>query len=217
VGGKRWIVDPYGDQGAYKGDFDEDKQLPHGLGKMDYTDGRIYSGEWSHGQWNGKGKAVFGNKDVFEGNYYQDQRHGYGVYNWHDGRQYAGEFCMDQRQGKGTYNWPDGANYKGEFQKGLRHGEGLYMFKDGSVYTGEWQRGKYHGVGEVRVVFALCPMFTPALCSRIVSFSFVGSVIGQTDGYTRESGYLERLMGMDSNFDLMGRFVMMGNGIMINR
>ena len=143
----KWVVDPYGDQGEYAGELDAEG-LPKGQGTMQYTDGRIYNGEWRQGQWHGTGEAVFMNQDVFQGMYHQDQRHGYGTYKWNDGRVYAGEFCMDQRQGQGTYRWPDGARYEGEFHKGLRHGEGRYTFTDNSVYTGEWRKGKYHGVGE---------------------------------------------------------------------
>lgn len=57
---QHWIVDPYGDQGKYEGDLlDEDNEtadsddsdkkptkLPHGTGRMEYTDGRVYEGEW---------------------------------------------------------------------------------------------------------------------------------------------------------------------------
>lgn len=156
--GKHWVVDPYGDQGQYEGGLkpktDENEEdsisekLPHGHGKMEYTDGRIYEGEWKNGHWHGQGKAVFSNRDTYIGNYYQDQRHGKGLYEWSDGRVYKGEFHMDQRQGKGLYTWPDGAKYSGEFFKGLRHGQGDYTFRDGSIYSGEWQKGKYHGHGE---------------------------------------------------------------------
>jgi ElaB/YqjD/DUF883 family membrane-anchored ribosome-binding protein len=148
---KKWVVDPYGDQGEYTGELDAEG-LPFGNGTMQYTDGRVYTGEWEQGTWHGAGKAVFCNQDVFQGRYHQDQRHGYGEYKWNDGRSYAGEFYMDQRQGKGKYSWPDGAHYDGDFHKGLRHGEGRYTFNDGSAYAGEWNKGKYHGVGEVSEV-----------------------------------------------------------------
>ena len=165
-GQKTWIVDKYGDQGEYQGEFllqtvvkKKNKKadggdssivkIPHGMGTMFYSDGRVYSGEWDQGTWHGEGRAVFANGDIFEGTYHHDQRHGPGCYWWKDGRIYDGGFRFDQRDGLGEYTWPDGAHYKGSFHKGLRHGEGRYVFQDGSVYTGEWLRGKYHGVGEV--------------------------------------------------------------------
>jgi len=121
----QWIVDPYGDQGEFEGDLNEEN-LPHGFGVMKYTDGRIYSGHWKNGRWHGNGRATFSNGDVFEGTYYEDQRHGQGVYRWVDGREFRGGFLNDQRSGHGVYTWPDGAVYDGEFVNGLREGHGKY-------------------------------------------------------------------------------------------
>jgi hypothetical protein len=122
---KQWIVDPYGDQGEYEGGMNQGR-LPHGIGIMKYTDGRVYQGGWKNGQWHGEGRATFSNGDTFEGVYHEDQRHGQGWYKWSDGREFKGGFVNDQRSGHGEYNWPDGARYVGEFQNGLRHGEGTY-------------------------------------------------------------------------------------------
>lgn len=140
-------LDPYGDKGSYTGEVDS-KIKPHGLGTMNYNDGRTYTGSWSHGQWHGQGTAAFVNGDKFDGNYDLDRRHGFGVYSWSDGRIYEGEFYHDRRQGCGEYQWPDGALYRGEFVSGHRQGEGTYTFSDGSTYTGEWFKGCYHGVGQ---------------------------------------------------------------------
>jgi hypothetical protein len=107
---KQWIVDPYGDQGEYEGEMNEDR-LPHGAGVMNYADGRIYQGSWKNGQWHGQGRATFSNGDMFEGTYFEDQRDGQGVYKWSDGRVYKGGFMNDQRSGEGEYRWPDGARY----------------------------------------------------------------------------------------------------------
>ncbi len=145
---QHWVIDPYGDQGKFEGDLDTETKLPHGKGRMEYTDGRIYEGDWQEGKWHGYGKAIFSNRDCYEGHYHHDQRHGQGKYQWSDGRCYEGEFHKDQRHGQGIYKWPDGAKYQGVFAKGLRHGVGSYTFRDGSIYAGDWQRGKYHGQGE---------------------------------------------------------------------
>jgi hypothetical protein len=125
---QQWIVDPYGDQGEFKGELNANN-LPHGTGMMKYSDGRVYSGEWKDGRWHGMGRATFSNGDVFEGMYFEDQRHGLGSYQWSDGREFEGGFVNDQRSGQGEYTWPDGAKYSGEFQVGLRHGEGTYTVR----------------------------------------------------------------------------------------
>lgn len=49
------VMDPYGDKGSYTGETDS-KIKPHGLGTMDYNDGRKYTGSWNHGQWHGQGE-----------------------------------------------------------------------------------------------------------------------------------------------------------------
>jgi hypothetical protein len=94
------ITDPYGDAGIYSGnvirvpsdDGSGTVLQPHGLGTMDYRDGRKYSGGWCRGQWSGHGVALFANGDKFQGHYDMDRRHGYGRYEWKDGRVYEGEF-----------------------------------------------------------------------------------------------------------------------------
>jgi hypothetical protein len=131
---KQWIVDPYGDQGEYTGEMNSSK-LPHGIGIMKYSDGRIYQGGWKNGQWHGDGRASFSNGDMFMGLYHEDQRHGEGWYKWSDGREYKGGFVNDQRAGHGIYVWPDGARYIGEFQNGLRNGEGTYTVSINTIQS----------------------------------------------------------------------------------
>ena len=151
------IVDPYGDKGEYEGNVlrsslknpADGHAIPHGpAGTMKYADGRIYTGHWKEGSWDGQGKTIYPNGDSYEGGYEGDQRHGIGIYKWNDGRFFQGNFRNDQRNGHGVYKWPDGSTYVGGFLEGQRHGEGTYSFRDGSVYTGEWRRGIRHGIGE---------------------------------------------------------------------
>lgn len=161
------LVDPYGDRGDYQGEVllsrkslnhrssddvsRKEDDIPHGLGTMNYADGRTYKGRWKNGQWHGNGKATYPNGDTYEGMYHQDQRHtgsSQGIYKWSDGRIFQGDFKNDQRNGHGVYKWPDGSNYEGGFQEGQRHGEGTYTLHDENVYTGEWRRGSRQGTGE---------------------------------------------------------------------
>lgn len=141
------LHDHNGDIGEYTGC--EADGVPHGLGTMNYEDGRTYTGEWQVGRWHGHGKSIFPNGDTYTGDYYKDQRHGVGRYEWNDGRVYDGYFERDHRHGRGVYSWPDGSVYTGDFKTGLRHGYGSYTFANGSVYTGNWESGRYHGKGEI--------------------------------------------------------------------
>ena len=136
------ILDPYGDQGSYTGMVLKSTGMPHGKGKMLYTeDNRTFDGEWRHGRWHGHGVATFSNGDRYEGEYRFDQRHGQGTYSWNDGRRYSGQFSEDKRHGRGIFYWPDSATYEGEFRHGQRDGHGVYKFSDGGKYEGGWKDG----------------------------------------------------------------------------
>lgn len=146
--GRVWVTDPYGDQGQYQGDID-DQGMPHStIGDIIYMDGRKYIGGWHHGHWHGPAKVKHANGDLFEGNYDMDKRQGQGTYKWNDGRVYVGDFHNDKRHGSGEFRWPDKACYVGHFENGHRHGYGNYKFPDGSVYEGEWKNSQMHGQGE---------------------------------------------------------------------
>ena len=146
------IVDSYGDRGDYDGgvlrsslnragDYDDgisrsslnEMPIPSSLGTMKYADGRVYTGKWKNGQWDGHGSTTYPNGDSYEGDYEGDQRHGIGVYNWKDGRIFQGNFRNDQRNGHGVYKWPDGSTYVGGFLEGQRHGEGTYSVSSSSI------------------------------------------------------------------------------------
>ena len=91
-----------------------------------------YSGEWKHGEWNGKGEfeSIQGNK-------------------------YAGEFKNGKYTGTGTITFASGNKYVGESKGGKPHGHGTYVrtypfktqMKGGQViYIFDWQ-GQ---VGQIR-------------------------------------------------------------------
>ena len=54
--------------GEYIGETNSDGQTPNGKGKMVWTQGDIYDGEWVNGVMNGKGKLTQNGK-VYEGNF----------------------------------------------------------------------------------------------------------------------------------------------------
>mmetsp|Transcript_19565 Transcript_19565/g.40343 ORF Transcript_19565/g.40343 Transcript_19565/m.40343 type:complete len:264 (-) Transcript_19565:248-1039(-) len=144
------IVDSYGDKGEYDGGVLQSTvakdtagnpspdAVPSTLGTMNYSDGRVYSGEWENGRWHGRGKTTYPNGDSYEGDYRDDQRDGKGVYHWNDGRRFEGDFANDQRNGHGVYSWPDGSTYEGEFRDGRRHGKGTYSVSTAPCATCCW-------------------------------------------------------------------------------
>lgn len=136
--------DRYGDLGVYTGTILASDGLPHGLGTMNYDSGRVFSGEWSNGHWNGDGKLLNPNGDTFVGAFACGSRHGFGTYTWENGDEYVGLFSHDKRQGekcKFTFNKSKNV-YFGSFVDGMFDGYGEYTFENG-CYVGLWSQGRY--------------------------------------------------------------------------
>lgn len=77
----------------YAGETKND--VPHGKGKMIWSDGRRYDGEWKYGD-----------------------RHGKGTYRWPGGEVYSGHWRNNRWHGQGTYTRSDGTVMKGEWKNG---------------------------------------------------------------------------------------------------
>lgn len=87
--------------GLYVGQWKGDQH--HGTGRMIWTDGRKYEGEFLDGIFAGQGRMQWHNGDgvtVYEGQYEKDLKHGHGKYTWPDGRVYDGEWDHGKRSGK---------------------------------------------------------------------------------------------------------------------
>ena len=85
------------------------------LGKYQWSDGSVYSGDWED------------NKIV-----------GYGIYTWIDGRKYEGNWENNFMHGKGKYSWQDGRNYEGNYHQDKKEGYGIYTWVK-KIYLGWWQ------------------------------------------------------------------------------
>lgn len=51
----------------------------YGHGKMSYSGGQLYVGDWAYGVRNGFGTYTLPDGTIFEGNFKQDLRHGTGI------------------------------------------------------------------------------------------------------------------------------------------
>ncbi len=139
------MVDAEEDIGVFTGQTRDDK--PHGKGTMEYSDGRIYAGDWYQGRWHGCGCAKFANGDCYEGSYFLGFRHGMGRERRNNGYSYEGIYFFDERHGLGTIRWINGDSYEVYHYFGTR----AYRWNDGSDYTGKdcwsWQsKGPVAGV-----------------------------------------------------------------------
>ncbi|XP_014610965.1 PREDICTED: alsin [Polistes canadensis] len=102
---------------------------PHGSGKLEWSDGRVYTGQFHKGIICGSGKMEIPTQGTYEGQ-------------WKD----------NQQNGFGTMKYVNGDIYEGYFKDGLPHGhgvkkEGHFMASVASVYIGEWTAGVKQGYG----------------------------------------------------------------------
>jgi len=112
------------DDGVYNGEVydgdvyiegDCDGTCPHGFGKIMWSNGEQYEGQWNHGE-----------------------MHGFGVHRWPNDEQiYEGEFKNGLQQGPGKMRWHDGRIYEGEWNRGGMR-RGTMRWRNGDFYEGEW-------------------------------------------------------------------------------
>ena len=139
----------------YEGMFCRGKK--HGVGKMLYRDGTVYSGDWRNDVWSGKGVLELWSRETYRGKFVGGKRRGYGVCMFANGKTYEGGWNNDMPDGIGKLE-PHGIDrlegeetYLGGWWKGQRHGEGVVLqggrhFR--SVVGQEKAGGKVDGVGE---------------------------------------------------------------------
>jgi hypothetical protein len=140
-----------------------------GKGKMVYSTGHTYTGEFRNGMRDGEGimtlplgrtvKGRFERNALAEGTYTDSdgsvftgrwefrERSGRGTLKYPDGRVYEGDFKNGARSGKGVMTWPSGRRYEGDFVQGRRTGKGTMTYPDGRVYTGDFSNGALTGRG----------------------------------------------------------------------
>jgi len=73
-----------------------------GFGKIIYSNGHEYIGEFKNGDPNGYGESIYVNGDVYFGEYNNGLKHGYGVFKWKNGNYYFGKFKNGQKNGLGV-------------------------------------------------------------------------------------------------------------------
>ena len=79
------------------------KVLPHGDGKIRFSNGDTYSGSFDNGDMHGvAGKYVWSHGDTYNGDFLHNMRHGKGVYVTTNERRYAGYYQFDKPHGFGV-------------------------------------------------------------------------------------------------------------------
>ena len=141
-------------EGRYIGEIKNG--LRHGKGKMIYSNGNIYEGNWLNDLFDGKGNYLH---KKYGQNTSGDWENGYlikgrivfmeGLLN---NEEYIGEliysfFGYPVPHGKGTYFYINGDKYVGEFVDYKKEGKGIFTWANGDSYCGQWENDEYHGEG----------------------------------------------------------------------
>lgn len=107
-----------------------------------------YEGQLNEsGQREGRGRVTFTNGSEYEGEFKADEYHGFGRKVDSNGDGYEGQFREGVMHGEGTMWYSSGDVYKGSWQHGLYHGNGVYTEAAGDTYSGEWKKGVREGRG----------------------------------------------------------------------
>ncbi|KAL3659557.1 hypothetical protein V7S43_015544 [Phytophthora oleae] len=134
----------------------------HRRGRLKYSTGDVYDGEWVDGKRHGEGVLMFGSGGSYTGEFVRGLYEGFGVLrvpksqhpltkHWLRGEKYEGEFLRGLKHGHGTWQTRSGDQYDGELKQGVYDGRGVCMDgASGEVYDGELVRGLRHGHGELR-------------------------------------------------------------------
>ncbi|GMF21452.1 unnamed protein product [Phytophthora fragariaefolia] len=134
----------------------------HRRGRLKYSTGDVYDGEWVDGKRHGQGVLTFGSGGSYTGEFANDLFEGFGVLRvpksqhpltkqWTRREKYEGEFLRGLKHGRGTWQTRSGDQYDGELKQGLYDGRGVCVYgASGDVYDGEFVRGQRYGRGELR-------------------------------------------------------------------
>lgn len=95
-----------------------------GIGCIEYTDGRIYTGQIKANVVNGYGRLTYSNVDCYEGRFIDGKFDGFGTLETHQTNE----------------------NYEGHFKNGLKHGFGI-LIDNMRTYIGEFSNGSPCGYG----------------------------------------------------------------------
>ncbi|TYZ62425.1 hypothetical protein PybrP1_008667 [[Pythium] brassicae (nom. inval.)] len=134
-------------------------------GRLKYSNGDVYDGEWLNGKRHGKGLLRFAASSgggSYVGDFAENFFHGFGLLTvgksqhpltkqWLPGERYEGDFVIGRRHGKGAAKTRSRDVYDGEWVDGCYHGKGSCAYANGDVYDGEWVHGKWQGRGELRL------------------------------------------------------------------
>ncbi|TGK18869.1 MORN repeat-containing protein [Leptospira kmetyi] len=137
----------FSDGATYTGNFEQFQF--HGFGIFHHPKGDFYQGGWLFGKKNGKGVYEYADKSKYEGEFLENKKQGVGVFTWPGGEtSLKANFFQGEPEGPGELTVAGGIKLFGVYRKGvIFDGKGIYIYKDGTKYIGEWKSGKRSGFG----------------------------------------------------------------------
>lgn len=121
--------------------------FPGVYGKMWYSNGDRFQGEWRKSRRNGLGISFYHKGDKYVGEFREDQQSGWGISFFHNGDKYVGHWLKGEFNGLGTNDYHNGDKYVGEWLNGNFSGHGTSAYHTGNSYVGEWLHGLPNGAG----------------------------------------------------------------------
>jgi hypothetical protein len=123
-----------------------------GRGTAAFDTGDLYEGEVRFGMFCGEGKMKYSNGTAYDGEWNDNLPHGFGVLkDSRTGSVFLGMFCKGDRHGSGEETFPDGTYFSGLFKFGYRSGPGILRIgSTGDVVHGIYAKGRLHGTATVQ-------------------------------------------------------------------
>lgn len=145
---------------TYNGPLDS-RYKYEGVGTMSWSNGTVYSGDFTGGQRDGQGKLEIKGGATFDG-YFKNGAFIEGRV-LSEGNIYNGKFNDGTYNGRGQLTYSNGDTYSGSFVNGMRSGKGSFTgsveldgrFQSGKkgtykfTYQGEFRSDKFHGQGQI--------------------------------------------------------------------
>jgi hypothetical protein len=133
-------------------------KVRHGKGRVEYSNGMVYDGEFHYGKKKGKGTLLYPSGGIcYDGQWNDNSWHGIGVlhnenqryldgifdYSNFDGLEkcwmrYEGSFIEGRKEGEGVIYLTNGEKYVGWFRNDVIEGPGDFYRKDNVVVSGVW-------------------------------------------------------------------------------
>ena len=120
---------------GYEGEFN-DKDLPHGFGKLIYPNGNKYMGQFENGVRHGKGTLVLSDGGSYVGDWENDKKCGKGIWNVSFGDSYSGDFLDDCISGQGVLTLANGIKIIGTFHRSMPLYGAIVLVDGTTVYKG---------------------------------------------------------------------------------